>query len=151
MTIVCPYSTLAPFSTRIAVTTPSSGAATWFISFMTSTMATVSPAETRPPTSTNGGAPGDGARQKSPTEGDSIRVPLAGAASPAGGAVGGTVAEEALATGGNGGSPAATGPAGATLGSTASLSPIRAITAPTGAVSFSPTKISSSVPATSAS
>src|SRR5882757_2186457 len=31
---------------------------------------------------------------------------------PAGGAVGGPVAEEALATGGNGGSPAATGPAG---------------------------------------
>jgi pyruvate dehydrogenase E2 component (dihydrolipoamide acetyltransferase) len=37
-------------------------------------------------------------------------------ASSAGGAVGGPVAEEALATGGNGGSPAATGPAVATPG-----------------------------------
>src|SRR5882757_11442698 len=47
-------------------------------------MATVSPAATRAPTSTNGGAPGDGARQKSPTEGDSIFVPGARAASDAG-------------------------------------------------------------------
>src|SRR5882757_7128197 len=77
MTIVWPYSTLAPFSTRIAVTTPSTGAATWFISFITSTIATVSPVATRPPTSTNGGAPGEGDRQKSPTEGDSIWVPEA--------------------------------------------------------------------------
>ncbi|HWM55921.1 MAG TPA: O-antigen ligase family protein [Solirubrobacterales bacterium] len=37
---------------------------------------------------------------------------LAWNASPAGGAVGGTAPEEALATGGGGGSPAATGPAG---------------------------------------
>src|SRR5882757_10098684 len=77
MTIVWPYSTLAPFSTKIAVTTPSTGAATWFISFMTSTIATVSPLATRPPTSTNGGAPGEGDRQKSPTEGDSTLVPFA--------------------------------------------------------------------------
>ena len=53
------------------------------MSFMTSTIATVSPAATRPPTSTNGGAPGDGARQKRPTEGDSTTVPVPGAASPA--------------------------------------------------------------------
>src|SRR6201992_1482987 len=112
----CPNSTESPFSTKIAVTTPSTGEATWFMSFMTSTIATVSPAETRTPTSTNGGAPGDGARQNNPTEGDSILVPFAGAASPAGGAVGGTVAEEALATGGNGGSPAVTGPASGTPG-----------------------------------
>jgi acetyl-CoA carboxylase biotin carboxyl carrier protein len=38
-------------------------------------------------------------------------APTAAAPSSAGGAVGGTVAEEASATGGNGGSPAATGPA----------------------------------------
>src|ERR1700710_3004076 len=120
MTIVCPYSTLAPFSTRIAVTTPSTGAATWFISFMTSTMATVSPAATRPPTSTKGGAPGEGERQNSPTEGDSTRVPVAKVPSAvvsaaddpsAGDAVGGTPPEEALATGRGGGSPAAAGPA----------------------------------------
>jgi pyruvate dehydrogenase E2 component (dihydrolipoamide acetyltransferase) len=43
-------------------------------------------------------------------------------ASPAGGAVGGTVAEEALATGGNGGSPAATGPAVASPGPSPSSS-----------------------------
>jgi pyruvate dehydrogenase E2 component (dihydrolipoamide acetyltransferase) len=41
-------------------------------------------------------------------------------ASSAGGAVGGPVAEEALATGGNGGSPAATGPAVAAAGPSAS-------------------------------
>src|SRR6185437_11791311 len=101
---------------------------------------------------------GEGARQKSPTEGDSILVPLAGAASPAGDTVGGTVAEEASATGGNGGSPAVAGPAGceagplsSPAGNSAPGSPIRAMTAPTGAVSFSCTRISSNVPATSAS
>ena len=62
---------------------PATGAATWFMSFITSTIATVSPAATRPPTSTNGGAPGDGARQNRPTDGDSTTVPVPGAASPA--------------------------------------------------------------------
>src|SRR5688500_7577846 len=85
----CPYSTVAPLSTRIDVTSPATGAATWFMSFMTSTIATVSPAATRPPTSTNGGAPGDGARQNSPTDGDSTTVPVPGAASPDAGPAGG--------------------------------------------------------------
>ena len=48
------------------------------MSFMTSTIATVSPAATRPPTSTKGGAPGEGARQNRPTDGDSTTVPGAG-------------------------------------------------------------------------
>src|ERR1700712_395134 len=99
MTIVWAYSTDAPFSTRIAVTTPSIGEATWFISFITSTIATVSPAATVCPTSTKGGAPGEGERQNRPTEGDSIRVPFANVSSAAplpappssaGDAVGGT-------------------------------------------------------------
>lgn len=92
------------------MTTPSTGDATWFISFITSTMATVSPAETFCPTSTKGGAPGDGARQNSPTEGDSIRVPSVGVASAGGGVAGDAAGEEALATGA-GGSPTPTGPA----------------------------------------
>jgi hypothetical protein len=41
---------------------------------------------------------------------------MGSAASPAGGAVGGPTPEEALATGGGGGSPAATGPAGHAIG-----------------------------------
>src|SRR5450755_869706 len=71
-----PYSTASPLAGRIALTVPSTGATTWFMSFMTSTMARVSPAETTPPTSTNGGAAGEGARQKRPTDGDSTTIPL---------------------------------------------------------------------------
>ena len=72
-------------------------------------------------------APGEGARQNNPTDGDSILVPFSGASDPAaeapapseavppaGGTVGGTAPEEALATGRGGGSPAVTGPAGGT-------------------------------------
>src|SRR5436190_21293238 len=58
---------------------------------MTSAIATVSPDDTRAPTSTNGGAPGAGARQNSPTDGDSITVPSGGAvavAPPSAGAEG---------------------------------------------------------------
>jgi hypothetical protein len=45
-----------------------------------------------------------------------VLLPLLSTVSPAGGAVGGTAPEEALATGRGGGSPAATGPAGRALG-----------------------------------
>src|SRR6185437_14700087 len=70
-----PYSTASPFSGTIALISPATGATTWFINFITSTMASVSPSATLAPTSTNGGAPGDGARQKRPTLGLSTTVP----------------------------------------------------------------------------
>src|SRR5882757_1713162 len=113
-TIGCPNSTAAPFSTRIAVTTPSTGEATWFISFITSTIATVSPAATGPPTSTNGGAPGAGARQNRPTDGESIFVPFSGTAVAVAGA--GAVATPSVAgagTAGADGTGAGVGAAGA--------------------------------------
>src|SRR3954468_22238398 len=90
-----PYSTVSPFSTMIAVTTPATGAGTWLISFMTSTIATVSPAATRPPTSTNGGAPGAGARQNRPTEGDWITSPAPVGADGAAGVGAGSTASAA--------------------------------------------------------
>src|SRR5262249_8330020 len=73
-----PYSTRAPFSARIARTVPATGATMWVISFFTSTIASVSSAARRVPTATNGGAPGEGERQKRPTDGDSTSIPVSG-------------------------------------------------------------------------
>ena len=52
-------------------------------------MQTTSPADTRDPTSTNGGAPGEGARYIVPTMGASIEKPLGGERSSAAGAAAG--------------------------------------------------------------
>ncbi len=54
----CSNSTHWPSSTRIWLTFPPSSACTWFISFIASTIATVCPASTTSPSSTNGGEPG---------------------------------------------------------------------------------------------
>jgi hypothetical protein len=71
-----------------------------------------------------------------------ILLPLTKGASPAGGAVGGTTPEEALATAGGGGSPAATGPAGTALVVYACLagacSFLAFANAPVGPTSYSP-------------
>src|SRR5262249_61638113 len=56
----CSNSTRSPFSTTISATTPPSEAATSFMSFIASTMHTVSPAPTVVPTSTKAFAPGEG-------------------------------------------------------------------------------------------
>src|SRR5919201_1309355 len=57
-----PYSTGCAFSTWIARTMPGTSAFTSFISFIASRMQSVCPTETGWPSSTNGGAPGCGAR-----------------------------------------------------------------------------------------
>jgi hypothetical protein len=71
-----------------------------------------------------------------------ILLPLLHAMSPAGGAVGGTSPEEALATAGGGGSPAATGPAGLALLAyvlaAAGCSLLAFANAPIGPTSYSP-------------
>jgi DNA polymerase III subunit gamma/tau len=75
---------------------------------------TVPPAAEAPPIDTP--APSDApapAEDPAPAEEEEAEAePSATPPSPAGGAVGGPMSEEALATGGHGGSPAATGPAG---------------------------------------
>src|SRR5579859_388557 len=58
----CPNSTGCAFSTWILRTTASSSDFTSFMSFMASRMQSVCPAATTSPSSTNGGAPGCGAR-----------------------------------------------------------------------------------------
>src|SRR5262249_42266841 len=57
-----PNSTSWAFSTRMSTMRPRHPVVIEFISFMTSMMQTTSSGPTSPPTSTNGGAPGRGAR-----------------------------------------------------------------------------------------
>ena len=62
----------------MAVTTPATPADTRFMSFISSTMQTTVSASTRAPTSTNGGWPGAGERQKMPGDGASTGSPAVG-------------------------------------------------------------------------
>src|SRR3974390_2698270 len=57
-----PYSTNSPSLARISVTRPRTPARTVFMSFMTSMMPMMVSSSTAEPSSTNGGAPGFGAR-----------------------------------------------------------------------------------------
>ncbi len=57
-----PYSTSSPFSTQISAIVPATPACTEFIIFITSMMQTIVSGSTLEPTSTNGAAPGAGAR-----------------------------------------------------------------------------------------
>src|SRR3954451_18857727 len=61
----------------MAVTTPAQPADTRFMSFISSTMQTTVSGFTRAPTSTNGGRPGAGERQKMPGDGASTGSPPA--------------------------------------------------------------------------
>src|SRR3954463_8443218 len=98
---------MAPFSASTERTTPAIPALTWFMSFMTSTMQTVSSGSTVWPTSTKCGAPGWGDRQNNPTEGAVMCSPpaaaSAGPAAEAGGTVGGGSAAAAGGAGSAGG------------------------------------------------
>ena len=58
----CPYSTGCAFSTWISAIVPAMPAGIEFIIFITSMMQTIVSGSTRVPTSTNGAAPGAGAR-----------------------------------------------------------------------------------------
>jgi hypothetical protein len=77
-----------PSLTMIFLTTPPAGAVIGFITFIASTISSVSPALTVSPTSTNALAPGSGERKAVPTIGDLIVSPAisSAAASPAGAA-----------------------------------------------------------------
>ena len=59
---VVPWAANSAFPRQISATVPSTPALTEFISFMVSTIPTTVSGSTRLPTSTNGAAPGRGAR-----------------------------------------------------------------------------------------
>jgi len=59
---VVPWAANSAFRRQISATVPSTPALTEFISFMVSTIPTTVSRSTRLPTSTNGAAPGRGAR-----------------------------------------------------------------------------------------